>query len=452
MHKNRFKKIGTSFDDEKETTLTGRGLRPWEQKVADEKTGKRKFHGAFTGGFVAGFNNTCGSEIGFTPSTFVSSRERRGTFKQDIKDFMDHEDQGEISLSKNLLQRENIGGMLFDCMGNEDPQKKIEYGPTMPPEDIRETPKVDLFGLGYQPSSADFAEVVKKPNSSRSIFKMSNNLYEDEQEFYDVDNEEEVKSTQTSILLPNLTTELLGFTLALTITEESKFPAPQLPVSYNPKNYLMHLKVQKRQSKPIKAPHADTPPLFAGVLSSQEISRIKHLKKFVKSTDASDKKKIISIDLLPFANDPIKNSRCFNFFCTMEGLEIGGITQAHLMTASQLQAEKAEFMELYQKWKGTSPENKKKVVENVKKSTERVVKPWKPSKLTCMGFNLPQPQVNIVENRPTSNFHEHVLPMVKSSNEVIEQENASELLKIIFGDLTEPSEKPQQIGTKRLRN
>jgi G patch domain-containing protein 1 len=47
-------------------------------KVTDEQ-GRVRFHGAFTGGFSAGYFNTVGSEEGFKPKTFVSSRENRAS-------------------------------------------------------------------------------------------------------------------------------------------------------------------------------------------------------------------------------------------------------------------------------------------------------------------------------------------------------------------------------------
>ncbi|KAF4724407.1 G patch domain-containing protein 1, partial [Perkinsus olseni] len=80
---------------------------PWEQVVTDDQ-GRRRFHGAFTGGFSAGYYNTVGTEEGWTPSTFVSSRRSRKNDKQEeeegghdgmkqqrhqrISDFMDEED------------------------------------------------------------------------------------------------------------------------------------------------------------------------------------------------------------------------------------------------------------------------------------------------------------------------------------------------------------------------
>ena len=61
-------------------------------QVTDEQ-GRRRFHGAFTGGFSAGYFNTVGSEEGWAPSTFVSSRSNRAERKsQNTQDFMDNED------------------------------------------------------------------------------------------------------------------------------------------------------------------------------------------------------------------------------------------------------------------------------------------------------------------------------------------------------------------------
>lgn len=65
--------------------------KSFDQFVKDEN-GRRRFHGAFTGGFSAGFYNTVGSLEGWTPSTFKSSRESKITLKtQNAYDFMDDE-------------------------------------------------------------------------------------------------------------------------------------------------------------------------------------------------------------------------------------------------------------------------------------------------------------------------------------------------------------------------
>ncbi|KAJ3513108.1 hypothetical protein NMY22_g15139 [Coprinellus aureogranulatus] len=65
-------------------------------QVRDEK-GRRRLHGAFTGGFSAGYFNTVGSKEGWTPSTFVSSRNDRAKAKvAKPEDFMDEEDLQEM--------------------------------------------------------------------------------------------------------------------------------------------------------------------------------------------------------------------------------------------------------------------------------------------------------------------------------------------------------------------
>lgn len=85
-----------------------------------DEEGRRRFHGAFTGGFSAGFYNTVGSKegmfylvviyessieeiyviiyvvwfsSGWTPQTFTSSRKNRAEVKkQSIYSFLDEED------------------------------------------------------------------------------------------------------------------------------------------------------------------------------------------------------------------------------------------------------------------------------------------------------------------------------------------------------------------------
>uniref|UniRef100_A0A3P8X0E5 G-patch domain containing 1 n=1 Tax=Cynoglossus semilaevis TaxID=244447 RepID=A0A3P8X0E5_CYNSE len=63
-----------------------------EQTVKDEKGRYQRFHGAFTGGFSAGYYNTVGTKEGWTPSTFVSSRGQKAEIcRAKPEDFMDEE-------------------------------------------------------------------------------------------------------------------------------------------------------------------------------------------------------------------------------------------------------------------------------------------------------------------------------------------------------------------------
>lgn len=63
-----------------------------EDQIVTDEHGRRRFHGAFTGGFSAGFYNTVGTPQGWEPSTFKSSRNTRMQAKeQNAFDFMDDE-------------------------------------------------------------------------------------------------------------------------------------------------------------------------------------------------------------------------------------------------------------------------------------------------------------------------------------------------------------------------
>ena len=66
--------------------------------VATDDRGRRRFHGAFTGGFSAGHFNTVGSVEGFTPRSFATTRaDARGkeARAQSVVDFMDDDERAE---------------------------------------------------------------------------------------------------------------------------------------------------------------------------------------------------------------------------------------------------------------------------------------------------------------------------------------------------------------------
>nr|POE56102.1 g patch domain-containing protein 1 [Quercus suber] len=86
----------------------------WKQEVTDER-GRKRLHGAFTGGFSAGYFNTVGSKEGWTPSTFVSSRTSRAkdgkSQGQRVEDFMDEEDLAEQAESQKLETQSAFAGL-----------------------------------------------------------------------------------------------------------------------------------------------------------------------------------------------------------------------------------------------------------------------------------------------------------------------------------------------------
>ncbi|KAK9488490.1 hypothetical protein V1527DRAFT_510593 [Lipomyces starkeyi] len=91
--------LGTPIADADQNTFAP----VWKQEARDER-GRKRFHGAFTGGFSAGYFNTVGSKDGWTPSMFKSSRTERAEKKAlRPEDFMDEEDFAEKRADERLV-------------------------------------------------------------------------------------------------------------------------------------------------------------------------------------------------------------------------------------------------------------------------------------------------------------------------------------------------------------
>ncbi|KAL7676658.1 hypothetical protein ACOME3_002906 [Neoechinorhynchus agilis] len=97
-------------------------LRPFQVRAA------QRLHGAFKGGFSAGYYNTVDTEEGWEPSSFISSRsdphkelKRTGNRSAMPEDFMDDEDMAEFGIaprkltisSKYASERPKTGGHSF---------------------------------------------------------------------------------------------------------------------------------------------------------------------------------------------------------------------------------------------------------------------------------------------------------------------------------------------------
>ncbi|OAD52402.1 G patch domain-containing protein 1 like protein [Eufriesea mexicana] len=71
-----------------------------EDQYAYDAQGRRRFHGAFTGGFSAGYFNTVGTRDGWRPQQFKSSRGSKAEgITQCPEDFMDDEDTSEFGIA-----------------------------------------------------------------------------------------------------------------------------------------------------------------------------------------------------------------------------------------------------------------------------------------------------------------------------------------------------------------
>ncbi|KAJ8092958.1 hypothetical protein PM082_011278 [Marasmius tenuissimus] len=123
--------IGTPLPPLEKSKDTGEFVPLWKQDVRDEK-GRRRLHGAFTGGFSAGYFNTVGSKEGWTPSAFVSSRNDRAKNKKTrVEDFMDEDDLREMQEDRKLVdtteEMDLMGGTQAELIrrgiGDEENEK-----------------------------------------------------------------------------------------------------------------------------------------------------------------------------------------------------------------------------------------------------------------------------------------------------------------------------------------
>ncbi|XP_028812993.1 G patch domain-containing protein 1 isoform X2 [Denticeps clupeoides] len=99
-----FVTYGIALEPLEEDEPAKRPLPIQEQTVKDEKGRYMRFHGAFTGGFSAGYFNTVGSKEGWAPSTFVSSRQQKAEWQGSRpEDFMDEEDFSEHGIAPHEI-------------------------------------------------------------------------------------------------------------------------------------------------------------------------------------------------------------------------------------------------------------------------------------------------------------------------------------------------------------
>lgn len=113
--------IGTPLPDLNDRKKDHNELKPiWQQEARDAQ-GRRRFHGAFTGGFSAGYFNTVGSKEGWTASSFRSSRADKQAGKQPQQntgsrpeDFMDEEDLEDWKAAQQVSTSSAFGETKHD--------------------------------------------------------------------------------------------------------------------------------------------------------------------------------------------------------------------------------------------------------------------------------------------------------------------------------------------------
>ena len=124
-----------------------------EGQVPRDRSGKKRFHGAFSGGFSAGYHNTVGSAEGWSPAPFMSSRNcgngAHNVVQRAPNYYMDEEDEANI----NIYARSDFNLHLPDLnpVGMKLLTKSlfVDTVGKSGEEIIFATPKSNLHGVGY---------------------------------------------------------------------------------------------------------------------------------------------------------------------------------------------------------------------------------------------------------------------------------------------------------------
>ncbi|KAL3285098.1 hypothetical protein HHI36_019222 [Cryptolaemus montrouzieri] len=145
-----------------------------EEQIATDSNGRRRFHGAFTGGFSAGFFNTVGSLEGWTPNEFKSSRsEKKKHVVQNPEDFMDEEDKGEFGFAPQTIRATKD----FDT--SKKRKKKVFSDGPIPGEPVLHTLLTTgnetvgyllLKNIGIQEKIAARDDEISSNNKSKEIY------------------------------------------------------------------------------------------------------------------------------------------------------------------------------------------------------------------------------------------------------------------------------------------
>lgn len=251
------------------------------------------------------------TELAFTPKPFISSRASKNSVRQEslIKPAEDKP----IRIEKKVNFKVNSHKYDGDSR---------EYGPTMPPE-VFQGGRSENFGNEKERSGEiDEKGAVEEGGKLGDESEERVNEESLSKEVVEVGESENVDTREST----------------------NRYPLH----TYQPR--LAQASLKYSQQRKTEKNSFKAQPLFSSILSAEDMERIKKVKEFVKSKDTLQQK-TIAFEMMPFKEDPIKNKRCFNFFCEMEGLEIGGVTAARLMTASEIRKERQEFTDFYQQWK-----------------------------------------------------------------------------------------------------
>ena len=197
-----------------------RRLPPWKQEVTD-KEGCRRFHGAFTGGFSAGFYNTVGSKEGFfmnyklfcryfylsalkmsfyffitlltymplytgwAPRTFMSSRKKRAEVKgQTVYSFLDDDEKADFDAQELSASSEfDTFGFTAAEVARKQAETELQTRPSVIPGPVPDEiiiPVAESIGVkllvkmgwrhGRSIGASDIASISESRREARKAF------------------------------------------------------------------------------------------------------------------------------------------------------------------------------------------------------------------------------------------------------------------------------------------
>ncbi|KAI6242165.1 G-patch domain-containing protein [Aphelenchoides fujianensis] len=154
-----------ALEDEQNTAVSRKPKGIQDEIVTDEK-GRRRFHGAFTGGFSAGYFNTVGSKEGWTPQTFKSTRgERAEAVAFDATDFMDEEDRGEFGFAaRRIRARDDFLDQVVGAGGKAGGTERLAWERAGPSTSAAAAPLGELSDIATQ-----LAQTIKPVNDSVGV-------------------------------------------------------------------------------------------------------------------------------------------------------------------------------------------------------------------------------------------------------------------------------------------
>ena len=441
--------IGTPFTSNnpiEQRKINRINKKPWEQEVRDDK-GRRRFHGAFTGGFSAGYFNTVGSKEGWKPKEKYD-REK----KQNIMDFMDEEDI-QLALGDNLITLKEVEhtkkeeDVLDQLLGENNNDKLSELQETLLKNagfDLNKNKDVfwigrqkidfkckeDYYGVGYTANNANSKRNKESDNEpitnivrmntfeNDSLLGFYNERDTSEYNFEEIDEQYyERRNKRTNIYTDNNMPQFIKSKEPFQIKIDC--PLPVVPKDFNP--YINVKKVD------------ESPNITRTIQGRASLLIDKH---YLKNQFQSQNEVVVKNQIenyfnfkleLPFKDDIAKVSRFAKFLSKKEGLKLN-----EEFTFSK--EEEKEFEDLYELNQQRIQQEKQNFIPNniSNKQTEIIVtkEKWKPSQLLCKKMKIKPPiesEINqyndiqkkiIREENRYNNNHKHNNTLQEINNEI----------------------------------